>query len=947
MSDGVGTGAPASADGRVAARLTPWGSAALLALLLCVAFADVVFLGRSLTTTNAIGAPTTMPTGDYGFAGLPATGVTYVDPGASAWQTEPLAVLAGRMIARGEVPLWNPYSACGAPLAANMHSATLSPLRAPMLASSRAVVWDVYILARLLVAGLGALVLAHGHGLSPRASFVSGASFMLTGYLVWYANMPHMDVDLLLPWLLVALRALGERRSYDRFAAATALIALAIVAGMPESTFFAFVLASLYATFLACARGASWRSAARELAVCAGAFVLGHLLSMFQLAIFIEFLREGLTLHGAQTGLRAIAPRTAITLFAPYFYGNLHAGWGGVSPHDYFPYLGVGTGLLAIVGALGARRPAPALFFAVFMGISLLKVYGVPGIQALGYLPVFKLSVFYKYLGPEVALCAAFLAGCGLDRLLARTASCGTIITVGAAIAILVGALAIAHVPEARAAGSARSAATMTALAIASAFVYSVAGAIAVSRSSRAATWTGVIAFLVAVELVANVPRGRPGRDDPYTVPPFVEIVKRDPEVARIIAIDDVLHPNSSAAYEVQDVRDLDAMYVGRYLRLVQALLEPAAHDRFTGTSASNLLMRIRALSLLNVKYVLATEDLSVDRRLSSDEIVAAAHTRSGSPPTISRFTVNRRTRTTVFQHPPSEFEVTTRVSPGSRLQFYPMIDPICWGPAHGDGVDFSLVIETDSSADSVFSAYVDPKTDAAQRDWRLREIDLAPYVGREIRLRFQTSPHASRDYDWAGWSDLAIVSTRTASPLDLISRGREVDVYLNPAVLPRSFVAPAVHVVRDGNAALEALCDPAFDARSQVVLEADEGPVAPPRGTGDPLRSARVREYHSDRVVIDCDADAASHLVLLDTWYPGWVARVNGTWVPIRHANYLFRAVAVPAGQSEVTFTYEPRSFRMGLAVSSGVAVFLVAGALVAALRARRPENQQLGVRP
>ena len=47
--------------------------------------------------------------------------------------------------------------------------------------------------------------------------------------------------------------------------------------------------------------------------------------------------------------------------------------------------------------------------------------------------------------------------------------------------------------------------------------------------------------------------------------------------------------------------------------------------------------------------------------------------------------------------------------------------------------------------------------------------------------------------------------------------------------------------------------------------------------------------------------------LVLREMWAPGWRATVSGERRPVLQVNGLFRAVAVPAGTSEVTMTYRP----------------------------------------
>jgi uncharacterized membrane protein YfhO len=63
--------------------------------------------------------------------------------------------------------------------------------------------------------------------------------------------------------------------------------------------------------------------------------------------------------------------------------------------------------------------------------------------------------------------------------------------------------------------------------------------------------------------------------------------------------------------------------------------------------------------------------------------------------------------------------------------------------------------------------------------------------------------------------------------------------------------------------------------------------------------------------------ADSAAYLVLTDTWFPGWRARVDGRDATLWRADHAFRAVWVPTGRHEVEFRFEPRSLKVGLLVS------------------------------
>ena len=77
--------------------------------------------------------------------------------------------------------------------------------------------------------------------------------------------------------------------------------------------------------------------------------------------------------------------------------------------------------------------------------------------------------------------------------------------------------------------------------------------------------------------------------------------------------------------------------------------------------------------------------------------------------------------------------------------------------------------------------------------------------------------------------------------------------------------------------------------------------------------------------------------LFLADQFYGGWQARVNGRAVPILRANYAFRLIEVPSGESIVEFRFRPRIVLVGAAVSVTTALGMVlALALTWRMRAR-----------
>ena len=82
------------------------------------------------------------------------------------------------------------------------------------------------------------------------------------------------------------------------------------------------------------------------------------------------------------------------------------------------------------------------------------------------------------------------------------------------------------------------------------------------------------------------------------------------------------------------------------------------------------------------------------------------------------------------------------------------------------------------------------------------------------------------------------------------------------------------------------------------------------------------------NRITVKVNTPVDGWLMIADTWYPGWRLRVDQKSVEQYRANYLFRAAAVPAGEHEITWVYQPVSFYAGAGISGlGIVLLFLAG--------------------
>ena len=148
---------------------------------------------------------------------------------------------------------------------------------------------------------------------------------------------------------------------------------------------------------------------------------------------------------------------------------------------------------------------------------------------------------------------------------------------------------------------------------------------------------------------------------------------------------------------------------------------------------------------------------------------------------------------------------------------------------------------------------------------------------------------------------------------MKLVHQGPGGAVYENLAALPRATLVDQYRVVQPAKAILDSVAEVAHDSARLTFLEEDPhvslGPIAGGTAT---IVSARLND-----VTIDVNTPGPALLRLADQWYPDWVATVDGRAAPILRADYLLRAVAVPAGRHQVKFEFRSRAMRTGLLLS------------------------------
>ncbi|RZT97361.1 membrane protein YfhO [Ancylomarina subtilis] len=161
-----------------------------------------------------------------------------------------------------------------------------------------------------------------------------------------------------------------------------------------------------------------------------------------------------------------------------------------------------------------------------------------------------------------------------------------------------------------------------------------------------------------------------------------------------------------------------------------------------------------------------------------------------------------------------------------------------------------------------------------------------------------------------------------------------------NPDALGAAWLVSNVKMVDNANEEIMSLN--AFDPAKELIVDkrfADQ--VKGFVGSVDSLASIKMTHYAPNAIQYDYQSKVEQLAVFSEMYYqPGWNAYIDGKLSPHFRANYVLRAMRLPAGKHKIEFKFEPKAFYVGenISLASMILFFtLVLGGLAWTLRSYR----------
>jgi hypothetical protein len=594
-----------------------------LIAVITVAYANIIFLGETLVATT-----------NYNPIDNRNSGLGYEnwhDQGAVWWQWEPAGEFFSRAYRQGRLPLWDTTIAGGVNSHANVTQGQyFPPYVLLLLAGNSPLLRDIYYLLMLLASGFACFLLLRRNGFHLISAVFMGSAWMLGGTMTQNVNAFLGQTYATLPWLVLAVDLALDKLTWRALGTAALLVGLCTYSTFLPIVISGYVLIGIQALVYA---GSAFRSpstrgglaSVRTLLAFGGVVSLAIGMAAFFLLPLTHAVNSSASFHTYYTGIGAMAYSLDLlpTVLSPRLFYDV---WQTI-PREaafipkpvwyttHFFYVGVTTALLLACVKKDQRFRVRRLtwFFGVAAVALIAKLMGIPPIQWIAYLPVFKFLHFIPYFSGAFALAIVGLAACGLETVVTQGCTRRRFVCIAGVAAAIVALIPLfiwwrgfnnAPTP-------ATMAATIRYFLELGRVLLVIGGVLAVlwwrrSRQSKAVTIGLLLLVLVGVELVPTAFHRRSPRADLWNsrVPPYVRYLQNDATLFRIASTQQLaLFPNTFQPFGIAGISSLGVFNQPRYTELINAYYQTELNSGFI-LPTSLLPSKRPILDLLNVKYL-------------------------------------------------------------------------------------------------------------------------------------------------------------------------------------------------------------------------------------------------------------------------------------------------------------------------------------------------------
>ena len=216
----------------------------------------------------------------------------------------------------------------------------------------------------------------------------------------------------------------------------------------------------------------------------------------------------------------------------------------------------------------------------------------------------------------------------------------------------------------------------------------------------------------------------------------------------------------------------------------------------------------------------------------------------------------------------------------------------------------------------------------------------IEEHISAEMNTVFQEVANAGGDMDSVDATKFPVLNMLNARYFIFPLEAGQTVPLRNPFALGNGWFVNQVTYVDNANEEIAAIHG--INTIETVVVDKRFESVLKPAAESDSTCSVVLTAYEPNDLKYEVNSAKGGTVVFSEIYYPGWQAYIDGEKVEHGRANYILRAMNVPAGKHVVEFKFDPNSLHATETIAYIAFVLLAIAAVVIVVISYRQNGKQ-----
>ena len=204
-------------------------------------------------------------------------------------------------------------------------------------------------------------------------------------------------------------------------------------------------------------------------------------------------------------------------------------------------------------------------------------------------------------------------------------------------------------------------------------------------------------------------------------------------------------------------------------------------------------------------------------------------------------------------------------------------------------------------------------------------------HIAKEMQAAYQEVATAGGQMDSVNAAKFPVLNMLNAKYFIFPAgqQGQTVPIE-NPYTFGNAWFIDKIQYVNNANEEIDAIGQVDLQQTAIVDSKFKEALKGVNEGYKDSLSTIRLTSYEPNQLVYETSSPQDGIVVFSEIYYPGWTATIDGKPADIVRADYILRAMNVPAGKHTIEMRFDPQSLHITEGIAYGAMALLLIGVII-----------------